>query len=1264
MIGEMAAVRNQQVGAVVHWIRQYGARSVLSCMSDGELLGRFVERRDEPAFATLMARHGVMVFGVCLRVLGNQDDAADAFQATFLTLIRKAAGVRCDASLGGWLRRVAYRSAVRAAKDAARRRRREQRAARTEEQVPATSGADPDLVAAVLEEVDRLPEKYRKLVLMCHLDGMSHVAAARDLECPVRTVRDRLAKARELLNAGLIRRGIAPSAVVAGWAWVSEAVAVPPVLARETVRTAVLALAETPAVVPAVLARLIPRVGAMSKTKMWAGLLAVTVLIGGMGAWLTVINNHSEVPGEEAVPGRDQRPNVEKPERVSDGPRQGDGQDIGSPAAVAFRVVHRDSREPLAGVHLVVWVNGKETDQHLTDASGKCLVPLPAKGLRRLTVFARKAGFAPARIPLRHEDGEQLIPKSYELGLCRGRSIGGIVRDELGRPVAGAKVILSVIPTEGTREAFNMGEEKITTDGEGRWHYDAYPAGVALDRARIEVSHFEHIAERRVPWDAAGLGDLTQVTVLKKGETIAGRVLDIVGLAVPGASVVLHPKQYKGLAAIRASVTDGEGRFRLSGVLPGDAVFTAHAAGHAPEQVDVMAGPGQAPLELRLGPVRTIRGRVVRHDGEPVAEAVVSLHLWRGRQDLEWRTKTDAAGKFRWDEAPSDAVEIGAYAPHGLPYRPAHRAMTASGEEHVLTLEPALRVHGSVTDAASGKPVATFTVMPGVMDQGKSLFLRYMARTGNAGRFEIIPLSGPSQTSLLRIEAPGYRPAVSREFRFDEGDQVFDAKLERAQNISGILRLPDGTGIAGAQVFLVEDELSLRNLAALLSGQTNLPAVLSAADGRFTFPPSDRRCLVVAHHKQGFAWAPAEQLGVEPVLSARPWGRIEGTVRIDGRPDAGAAVVVDVAGEPAGTSGQPWRQTLSVKAGPDGRFIAERVLPGEAVVHWATVGGDLNGAGPKSLLRSPVVVDVRPGQKAVVSLGEAKPASRVVTGRLVAPPKANFTINPAACAATLTPKVPAIPFPPKLTPAERRAWLQTWLRSEEGQAHRSTAHTAPVPVELGADGGFRLEAVPAGRYILSVRLREHAMNAKEGAGAVVAYRVQEIVVPAAAPKADGLLDVGPVSLRPFKSLSLGDLAPPFEVTTLDCRPLRLQDYRGKVVLLDFWATWCGPCLAETPNLKSVHEAFGKDGRLVVIGLSLDDDSAAPLGYVSRNKLEWLQGFLGEWWRTPVPADYGLTAIPEIMLIGPDGRVLATGLRGPAVQAAVAKALNPSPSKTK
>lgn len=175
---------------------------------DGPLLARFVARQDEAAFAVLVERHGGLVHGVCRRVLQNEHDVEDAFQATFLVLARKAHTIGKHQSLASWLYKVAYRIALRARSETARRRTQEQQAIQRPAQTAPADPAVKELGKVVDEEVHRLPEKYRTPILLCYLQGQTNEEAAEQLQCPTGTVKIRLMRARELLRKRLARRGL------------------------------------------------------------------------------------------------------------------------------------------------------------------------------------------------------------------------------------------------------------------------------------------------------------------------------------------------------------------------------------------------------------------------------------------------------------------------------------------------------------------------------------------------------------------------------------------------------------------------------------------------------------------------------------------------------------------------------------------------------------------------------------------------------------------------------------------------------------------------------------------------------------------------------------------------------------------------------------------------------------------------------------------------------------------------------------------------
>jgi RNA polymerase sigma factor (sigma-70 family) len=201
------------------------------------LVAQFVRRRDEAAFAALLDRHGPMVLGVCRRVLRDPQDADDAFQATFLVFVRKAAALRRPGALGNWLYGVAYRIALQARAGAARWRALE----RHVEDMPAAEPVDEHIWAELRplldEEINRLPEKYRAPVVLCYLEGKTYAEAARVLGWAAGTVSGRLARAREKLRARLAVRGVTLSAAALAMTLGQKGTAaVPAALAQATLK--------------------------------------------------------------------------------------------------------------------------------------------------------------------------------------------------------------------------------------------------------------------------------------------------------------------------------------------------------------------------------------------------------------------------------------------------------------------------------------------------------------------------------------------------------------------------------------------------------------------------------------------------------------------------------------------------------------------------------------------------------------------------------------------------------------------------------------------------------------------------------------------------------------------------------------------------------------------------------------------------------------------------------------------------------------------
>src|SRR5215468_6050463 len=200
-----------QTGEVLRRLRRAVLLRGEAGLTDGQLLESFLSRHDEAAMEVLVRRHGPMVWGVCRRVLGNHHDAEDAFQAAFLVLVRRAASITSRELLANWLYGVAHQTALKARATTARRRWRERQVADVPEPVVADQDRWDDLRPVLDQELSRLPDKYRAVIVLCDLEGKSRKEAAGQLGCAEGTVASRLARARTMLAKRLTLRGVALS---------------------------------------------------------------------------------------------------------------------------------------------------------------------------------------------------------------------------------------------------------------------------------------------------------------------------------------------------------------------------------------------------------------------------------------------------------------------------------------------------------------------------------------------------------------------------------------------------------------------------------------------------------------------------------------------------------------------------------------------------------------------------------------------------------------------------------------------------------------------------------------------------------------------------------------------------------------------------------------------------------------------------------------------------------------------------------------------
>ena len=573
----------ETLGAALRQLNRLFADGVVAGLSDAQLLERFLTQGDAGAFEALVGRHGPMVLSVCRAILRDPHDAEDAFQATFLVLVKNGAAIRGRDALAGWLHRVAHRVANQANVAAARRRRLERQVGQMAVATSTNGPAAPDdLRPALHEEIARLPEKYRLAVVHCDLEGMTQAQAAGQLHWSRRTLQNRLAEGRARLKRRLARRGLVPDGATLGALLLREAqTAIPAAWCEATVRAAVATVNHTVTVgvVSAAaqqLAREVFHVTLIRKLSWTSATLLAASLIGWGASAALIALGHEAPKGATAPPAPAVPPTTDP---VAPQPKPVSADTAGTFPARG-RVLDPDGK-PVAGAGVYVrpyaerrWSENDPMAARQkgrvasTDADGWFHFELDkgasdgsywrgVTGWHKAQIAVAGPGFAPAWV----EAGDMVKRGDMALRLVRDDvPVRGRVLDSQGRPVAGVVVRIRAI-----------------------WEVND---GVDLD-------------------DMLASGAVNEENMLQ----IARRYGDSLGWATPTwrAETPLWP------GGQNTWTTGADGRFEVRGIgRDRIARLEFHGGGVADGTLDVMARPAKAPPRAR--PLPSLRREVAIKD--------------------------------------------------------------------------------------------------------------------------------------------------------------------------------------------------------------------------------------------------------------------------------------------------------------------------------------------------------------------------------------------------------------------------------------------------------------------------------------------------------------------------------------------------------------------------------------------------------------------------------------------------------------------------
>jgi peroxiredoxin len=852
------------------------------------------------------------------------------------------------------------------------------------------------------------------------------------------------------------------------------------------------------------------------------------------------------------------------------------------------------------------------------------------------TITAHRDGLVPLVTRWTQSPSDAAPPERLVFEMEKATTIRGRVVDEKGQPLADAVVVVSVDKKyRRTEQRIAVSYESTRTDANGAWSFADVPA--EPDSIELAAYHYlcltEHASFFCEPFKPVSqLRDGSARLTLRRGTIVEGIVRSPGGRPVPDAEVCYGEE--RGYAnSIPPIKTDAQGKFRL-GIKPEThATLIATSPGFAPTLDRRKIGDQTLQVVITLDRPHSIRGRVVDSAGKPIARAQIWAY-WSGPEasprsnfgsaiTLGFTAGTD--GRFEWREAPGRGVRASVSA---AGFAGKEGLELASDVDHEITLMAPTTVKGTVVDRQTGQPVARFALTLATQWEPMSPFLwqRHwdLARAANKapGSFEFTRTDA-AHRCLLRVQADGYLPEDSEPFALDGTSHSLTFRLTKADSIRGVVQNPDGSTAREGFVYLVpshrdgwidyleltNDDVSDRERSGTVHAPIN-------ADGSFSLPPQRANFALLVLCASGSLRVSRSELSGNDGLRLKPWARVRGSLTLDGKPAADIALGSYDPDESAPVDGEPrLMRRIFVKTDRAGRFELPRVLPGRLTL----VQRVPNGVNRRFWAVNRATLDIQGGQSYELAIGTS---GRLVTGQLVLP----------------------------------RADIWMIRKAEIKPRHDETKHAAAIGVEVFPGGRVRAVDLKPGDYTLRIALHEPPPGDSCGWGRLLGEYAREFSVPSDGRANDGPLDLGTIkpSATGGRGLQAGEKAPHFALKTLDGRELKLGDFRGRYVLLDFWASWCAPCLAEMPGMLSVQEQFGKDPRFAMIGISLDERPADAASVVKSHGLSWPQGLAGP--DSPVVSAYGATAIPATFLIGPDGTVIAKDLRGERTKTAIAAGL--------
>jgi thiol-disulfide isomerase/thioredoxin/protocatechuate 3,4-dioxygenase beta subunit len=887
------------------------------------------------------------------------------------------------------------------------------------------------------------------------------------------------------------------------------------------------------------------------------------------------------------------------------------------------RIVDQTSGKPVVGAELYA---GEALLGKPTDDDGRFEIQSPDPLLD--TVVVRAAGFEPRPTQVAWPPSDNWIIKIPPGGhVLRGR-----VLSSDGKSIAGAVI-----------RAYMTGRNlNLTTDAEGRFEVIGLPR--SSDALYPTVTHPEYVAKDgfSLPLDPDGMTDVEWR--LETGAVVTGRVTAKEdGRPLSGIVVIAGSDRFASNRANPEALTDADGRYRLAGVKPGPALVHVMDGGFSPAVQQANATLDKAATaDFVLEPGKPITGRITEPEGKPVVGATLAVDTWNNARMLDRRVTTNSNGEFRFENMPATPAEIHIFK---RDYVSKRDLQAVGGERYDITLSPVvehtIRVRLADRQASPGE----VTIQKGYQWQGRTEVSWQDESYNNEATYD--PVAGVVRIRLdetstakisWRLRVPGYRDAVIDNLESGGDPQSIDVLLAKMESVTGkVVRAETGEPLEGVMVALVskQDRLRLDHYVEFDSSfraveQFTGVHVNSAGDGSFKLPTvgdgAEEVDLLLLRKGDGFHYIRDARslLGTGPVELPLPQGgQVQGRITVAGEPVPGSEVHLAWIGPgqdpysydlPFGFGGQTTTDA-------DGRFRYTGLGPGR--YRFSRIRSFRNplGGGSMSAHLSGDELVVLPGQ--TVTHDANQPAGDTLTGQTVGldgQPLSNCLIY---------------------------------------VSHAKEPNGRIEAVMTDATGRFTVPHLQPGSYSLRAEQYQLASGAglgQEGAfgNATVKVAGNSSVTIKMSPRAQGQVGGG-------QSTLVGTVPPDFTGTLLDgAGSFALSDHFGKVVAIDFWATWCGPCMAVMPQMKELHEKYKDSGDVKFITVSLDQDVEELRRVMKEQGLAFPVIYENVGASQAIASAFGATAIPSSFVIGRDGRFASERIHGAQLTAAVEAAVKLPP----